>query len=105
MKIKLVWSWEELNNLRNITEICLSEIWLDSIVKIEETNDEAYKIELWITQNPAFCVEEESIDFRDMIFEWLIPEKEEIRSMLISIIGWEFDPSCSTDSCMTCSGC
>jgi hypothetical protein len=33
-------------------------------------------------------VEEESIEFKDTIFEWIIPEDDEIKSMFISIIGW-----------------
>lgn len=50
-------------------------------------NDESYKMELGITENPALCIEEESIDFRDVIFQGIIPEKAEIKSLLTSIVG------------------
>lgn len=33
----------------------------------------AYKMELGITQNPALCIEESSIHFKDMIFEGVVP--------------------------------
>jgi hypothetical protein len=57
-----------------------------------------------ITKEPAFIIEEESIDFKDMIFEWVIPEIEDLKNMFISIIwGWE---SCSSWWCTSChSGC
>jgi hypothetical protein len=44
------------------------------------------KKELNITKEPALIVEEEAIDFKDTIFEGIIPESEEIKSMFISII-------------------
>jgi hypothetical protein len=55
-------------------------------VKIENTSDETIKNELSITKDSALIIEEESIDFKDMIFEGLIPENEELHSMFISII-------------------
>jgi len=67
----------------------LGELGLTDIVKIRESDDDSYKTELGITENPALCVEEESIDFRDVIFQGIIPEKPEIRSLLISIVGQE----------------
>jgi len=69
------------------TSEVLAELGLSDIVKIREQDDEAYKMELGITESPALCIEEESIDFRDVIFQGIIPEKMEIRSLLVSIVG------------------
>ncbi len=68
------------------TSEVLGELGLADIIKIRESDDEAYKIELGITENPALCIEEESIDFRDVIFQGIIPEKMEIRSLITSIV-------------------
>jgi hypothetical protein len=62
-------------------------------------------MELGITENPALCIEEESIEFRDVIFQGIIPEKAEIKSLLISIVGGEESggDSCGTGGCGSCS--
>ena len=55
-------------------------------------------MELGITGNPALCIEETSIDFKDMIFEGIIPEQVELDSMFTSILGsseMEGDSGCS----------
>ena len=49
--------------------------------------EESFKTDLSIVEDSALIIEEESIDFKDMIFEGLIPEDEELKSMFISIIG------------------
>jgi hypothetical protein len=36
---------------------------------------------------PALCIEEESINFRDMIFEGVVPEQSELVSLFISLFG------------------
>ncbi|MDD2515907.1 MAG: hypothetical protein PHF46_02630 [Candidatus Gracilibacteria bacterium] len=105
MQIKLVGSGKKLKNLETLVLESLNDLGLTDIIKLEKTDDSGYKIELGITQNPALCVEEESIDFKDMIFEGIIPEKDEIKSMFVSIIGGSTGDSCSTESCMTCVGC
>lgn len=107
MIIKLIWEGEALSKLEELVKRSLSELSLDDAVKVESTNDAAYKMELGITQNPALAIEEESIDFKDMIFQWEIPEYDEIKSMFLSILGDEEDHgggcgSCSTGSCGTC---
>lgn len=107
MIIKLVGEWASLTQLRELVTKSLSELALEDAVKIQETNDAAYKMELWITENPALCIEEESIDFRDMIFQGEVPEYDEIKSMFLSILGDEEDHgggcgSCSTGGCSTC---
>ena len=111
----LVGEWSELTDLRSLVHRSLTELALDDAVKIQETNDPAYKMELGITENPALCIEEESIEFRDMIFQGEVPEYDEIKSMFLSILGDEDDHgggcgSCSTGGCGTCgdeeeSGC
>lgn len=107
MIIQLVGSGTELENLKNLVEKALSELALDDAVTVKTTDDSAYKMELGITQNPALAIEEESIDFKDMIFEGEVPEYEEIKSMFVSILGDEDEGmggcgSCSTGSCGTC---
>lgn len=111
MIIKLVGSGEELQNLESLVNKALAELSLDDAVKVETTDNSAYKMELGITENPALAIEEESIDFRDMIFQGEVPEYDEIKSMFISILGDDDDGmggcgSCSTGSCGSCeSGC
>ncbi len=74
-------------------------------IDISTTDDANYKLELGITENPALCIEEESIDFKDVIFQGEIPTEEEIRSIFVSILGDEDDTGCG-DGCGTCeSGC
>lgn len=107
MIITLVGEGESLSTLKNLVQKSLTELALDDAVKINETNDAAYKMELGITENPALCIEEESIDFKDMIFQGEIPEYDEIKSMFLSILGDEEDHgggcgSCSTGGCGTC---
>jgi hypothetical protein len=69
MIIKLVGSGTELDNLKSLVEKALIELVLEDAVKLQTTDDASYKLELGITENPALCIEEESIDFRDMIFQ------------------------------------
>lgn len=57
-------------------------------------------MELGITENPALAIEEESIEFRDMIFQGEVPPYEDIKSMFISILGDDDDHgegSCGTE--------
>jgi hypothetical protein len=108
MIIKLVGSGTELDNLQSLVEKALVELVLEDAVKLQTTDDASYKLELGITENPALCIEEESIDFRDMIFQWEVPAYDEIKSMFISILGDDEDHggggcgSCSTGGCDTC---
>ncbi len=117
MIIKLVWSGNELTELENLVNKALSELTLDDAVAVQTTDDANYKLELGIDQNPALAIEEESIDFRDMIFQGEIPAYDEIKSMFISILGDEEESSgscgtgCGTGGCGSCgteeedSGC
>lgn len=109
MIIKLIGSGESLTELESLVKRSLTELALDDVVRIELTDDTAYKMELGITENPALAIEEESINFRDMIFQGEIPAYDEIKSMFISILGddaGEGGDSCGTGGCGSCdSGC
>ncbi len=112
MIVKLIWSWTEVENLKTIVDRALVELAIDDAITVELSDDPAYKLELGITENPALCIEEESIEFKDVIFQWEVPEYEEIKSMFVSIFGDEEDHShgeggCGTGGCDSCGtgGC
>ena len=95
MLIKLIGSGTELDSLHTLVTKALTELALDDAVRVETT------------ENPALAIEEESIDFRDMIFQGELPAYDEIKSMFISILGDDDDHeggcgSCSTGGCGTC---
>jgi hypothetical protein len=102
MIIKLVGEGVELANLQELVNRSLAELGLLELVTLETTADPAYKMELGITQNPALCIEESSIDFKDMIFEGVVPEKSELVSMFASILG---SPESEGGSCGSGGGC
>ncbi|MDD2907943.1 MAG: hypothetical protein PHH98_04850 [Candidatus Gracilibacteria bacterium] len=104
MKVKIYGSAENTKELNNKVINSLEELGLSDFISIEVTDDENLKNELNIKSEPALIVEEESIDFRDTIFEGIIPSDEEIKSMFISIIGGgESGSSCAPGGCG--SGC
>ena len=107
MKIKIFGSEENTNELVNKVQVSLEELGLVDFIQVETTQDETLQKELNITKEPALIVEEEAIDFKDTIFEWIIPEAEEIKSMFISIIWWGEGWSCgSKDADGSCgTGC
>jgi len=86
MKIKLFWTEENTSELHTKVLTVLEELGLSDFIKVELTQDEALKTDLSITKEPALVIEEEAIDFQDTIFEGIIPENEELKSMFISII-------------------
>jgi len=88
MQIKIFWQDSKAQELLDLVNESIEDLWLSDFIKSELTQDEFIKSELNITKEPALIIEEESIDFKDMIFEWIIPEKDEIKSMFISIIWW-----------------
>ena len=89
MKIKIYWTEDNTKELLIRVNSCLDELGLTSFIQVEITLDESLKKELNITKQPALIIEEESIEFKDTIFEWIIPEEEELKWMFISIIwGW-----------------
>ena len=102
MKIIIFWTKEKRKNLVNKINLSLEELWLSDFIKIEETYKEEIKKEMSIKEEPALIIEEESIDFKDVIFEWQTPSEEEIKSMLVSIIWWDDWDSCAPSSCSSC---
>lgn len=107
MKVKIYGqNWDEL---KNKVHHSLDELGLVDFIEVESTQDEALKTKLNITKEPALIIEEESIDFQDMIFEGIIPSDDELKSMFVSIIGWESGGSCGSKeddgSCWTGCGC
>jgi len=89
MKIKIFWTSDNTKDLFKKVKSGIDDLWLTDFIVLEETTDESIKKELNITKEPALIIEEESIEFKDVIFEWIVPEEEEIKSMLISIIWWD----------------
>lgn len=104
MKIKIYWEGKNIKILFKKVKATLEELWLNEFIQIETTNNIELKKELNIIKEPALIVEEESIDFKDIIFEWIIPNDEELKSMFISIIWWwEIWDSCNINDCHNCS--
>ena len=105
MKIKIFGSTENTKELINKVNESLEDLWLDSFIEIETTQDKKLKKELNIQKEPALIIEEEAIDFKDTIFEWVIPDIEELKSMFISIIWWNSQPWCWTDESLCPTWC
>lgn len=104
MKVKIYWKEENTKDLLIKVNYTLEELWLSDFINVETTSDLKLKKDLKIKKEPALIVEEESIDFVDTIFEWIIPSDEELKSMFISIIGWwEIWDSCWPSDCYSCS--
>lgn len=90
MKIIIYWKEAESKDLHNKVKSSLEELWLNEFISLEESKDESIKKEFSIKKEPALIIEEEEIEFKDLIFEWVIPSEDEIKSMLVSIIGWDW---------------
>jgi hypothetical protein len=106
MEIKIFWNKKLSKELYNNVLLVLEELWLSDFIKIKITTDINLKKELNIKKEPALIVEEESIDFKDIIFEWIMPEDDELKSMFISIIWWEWPSGCAPEMCASwCSMC
>ncbi len=105
MQIKIYWTNPDTNNLLEKVNFSIDELGLQDFIQAEITTDENLKNELKISKEPALIIIEESIDFKDMIFEWIVPEVDELKSMFVSIIwGWEWAWGwCSSWGCG--SGC
>lgn len=109
MKIKIYGNNDETTTLLEKVNFAVDELGLQDFITAEITTDKELKNELNISKEPALIIEEETIDFKDMIFEGLIPEIDELKSMFVSIVGgWESSEGgwCSSGSCGSCSsGC
>ena len=69
MLVRIVGSEEVIAPLLAVVTESLEEIGLSGVVPVETTDADSYAQELEITKFPALCIEEEAIDFKDMIFE------------------------------------
>lgn len=107
MKVCIWWTWTQAEELQSKIALVLEELGLSDFVVVEKTDNVAIKDELKISEESALIIEEESIDFKDMIFEWIVPESEELKSMFISIIWWGWGGWCgSKDENGSCgTGC
>ena len=105
MKIKIFWTEDNTKELFSKVKTGIDDLWLTDFIVLEETVDEWLKNELNITKEPALIIEEESIEFKDVIFEWIVPEEEEIKSMLVSIIWWESEWWCAPGWCGSWCSC
>ncbi len=103
MKVIIFGTGDDSQELVKKVKQTLEELGLVDFVWLEQSSDDWLKKELGITEDSALVIEEESIDFKDMIFEWLIPEDEELKSMFVSIIGWGSWWWCAPEGCG--SGC
>lgn len=103
MKVKIFGSWEQTQELLDKVNNSLEDLGLSDFMEVEVTTDDSIKTELNITKEPALIIEEDAIDFRDTIFEGIIPNDEEIKSMFISIIWWWDWGWCSSGWCGSCS--
>jgi hypothetical protein len=100
MKIIIYWKWKKTTELHNKVILSLDELWLSEFIELEKSNNKKIKEKLNISKEPALIIEEENIDFIDTIFEWIIPNNEEIKEMIISIIWWKWKiPTCASDTC------
>lgn len=105
MKVIIYGQTENTVELSNKVKNALNELWLNDFIEVEETNSEIVKEELGISVSPALIIEEESIDFKDIIFEGMSPDEEELKSMFLSIVwGGEENSSCWS-SCCEDDGC
>jgi hypothetical protein len=102
MKIIIYWNNNETKKLLNTTREIIDNLWLTEFIEIEKKFEDNFKTELSIKKEPALIIEEESIEFKDVIFEWINPPKEEIEAMITSIIwSWSVD-NCAPSSCSSC---
>lgn len=103
MKVYVWGKGEEATNLQAAIARVLEELGLTDFVTVGTGDDEAIKKELNISKDSALVIEEESINFKDMIFEGMVPEEAELKSMFVSIIGgWSWG-GCAPEGCG--SGC
>ncbi|USN58436.1 MAG: hypothetical protein H6767_09405 [Candidatus Peribacteria bacterium] len=82
----------------------VEELGLSDFITLETSDSKDIQTELGIKEMPALIIEEEAIDFKDVIFEGIVPEESEIKSMFISIIGGG-EEGCGSGGCSTGEGC
>ena len=105
MKIIIYWKTKDSKTLYNYTQEALDTLWLSELIIVETSTASDIKKRLKITKSPALIVQENTIDFEDIIFEWMVPKKEEIVQMVVDIIWWEAGNlgwGCSPVDCTSC---
>lgn len=105
MKVCIWWSSSDASTLKEKVMLVLDELGLTDFVQLECTDDDLIKQELDIKEDSALVIEEESINFKDMIFEWLVPENDELKSMFVSIIWWGSWGGCAPGWCGSWCSC
>lgn len=86
MKVILYGTPENVAPLQKAVASSLDELGLTEFLPVEISQDVVLKEELGINEEPALLIEEESIDFKDVIFQGMVPSDEEIKSMFVSVI-------------------
>ncbi len=89
MLIRIVGTSPDADTLFSRVQASLEELGLSSHAVVEKYDTPEYRTMMKITSFPALCLEESSIDFRDMIFEGVVPEQKEIVNLFISLFGTE----------------
>lgn len=103
MKLIIYWNNNDSEELYDLVINSLDELGLIDFIEIEKNNNDELKTKLEFTKIPALIVEEESIDFVDVISEWIVPTKDDMKGILISIIWWTWqDCSSSWDCWVSC---
>lgn len=69
MLIRIVGTSPDTETILSRVQASLEELGLLSHTTVELYDTPEYREQMKITQLPALCIEESSIDFRDMIFE------------------------------------
>ncbi len=105
MKVIIFGSGEQADQLTAKVKIALDELGLTDFIQLENSTDDLLKQDLSIKESPALIIEEESIDFKDMIFEGMLPEDEELKSMFVSIIGGGSGGGCAPGGCGSWCSC
>ena len=87
MIIRIVGTSPDADILLSRVQASLEELGLLSHTTVEIYDTPEYREQMKITNFPALCIEESSINFRDMIFEGVIPEHSELSNLFISLFG------------------
>ena len=102
-KMKIIIYKDKESSITKMVNNSLEELWLTWFIELENKDDEKTKTQYSISKEPALIIEEDEIDFKDIIFEWIVPKEEEIKSMMISIIWWWEGWWCWWDCSSWCS--
>lgn len=89
MLIRIVGTSPDTDTLLSRVQASLEELGLLSHTTVELYDTSEYREQMKITSLPALCIEEEAINFRDMIFEGVTPEQSELTSLFVSLFGGE----------------